>query len=776
MWSSALRCVGSLIRLGLTLWILCPVAAHAQDAVSENPSAGPGSPSEAPDAPPRALSVPSIEWPMGLAVPEDLGLTVLLLIGQDGLAQVSTCDLDPRICDAISAALLEARFEPARVKGKPSAARVQVRFGVRATPALPEPESEPQAEPTPNTQEEDDFELGARALVERDRPTAIALELEEMREVPGTFGDPFRVIDALPGVLPITTGLPYVYVRGAPPAATAYFYDDIQLPALFHLALGPAVVHAAMVGPIDFYPGVAPARYGRKTGGVVAGKAAFRPLKPGLHGEVELRLIDTQLYLSKPLAGGGRVEVAGRYGYPGLLIKLAESKAVFQYWDYQLRAVTPLSKHSEATLVALGSFDLVGERKNGSIDRQLELQFHRVEARVVTQRGQRQIGSALSTGFERSGLGNDLNVQALRIGPKVWVETPLYAGRLRIGADMLATTGKIDDGIERSDEEESDIGLSNNPIYRSATGRNVVGAHTELIYPFAERWEIEAGARTDLWITGGDVQAAFEPRLLLRFDPREGLSTHAAFGLAYQPAVFLIPLPGISDVALDRGLQRAIQTELGASLELPASFSIDTKLFAHFYDGMLSIDAIDDGDVECDPELEQCKENDSFARLNAYAYGSEWMIRRAYKERFSGWLAYTLSKADGRTDGGKDITPNFDVRHVSNLVLQWRITKHWHIAMRGYAQSGRFPFAASTATDPRERRRLPPFVRGDLQLARIWPRSWGELRFTFDWLNFTLQREPLGWNCPDPAVSSSCKVEYTEFPVTLPMLGVRGTF
>ena len=84
--------------------------------------------------------------------------------------------------------------------------------------------------------------------------------------------------------------------------------------------------------------------------------------------------------------------------------------------------------------------------------------------------------------------------------------------------------------------------------------------------------------------------------------------------------------------------------------------------------------------------------------------------------------------------------------------------------------------AADLPRQLRERRRLPPFVRGDLQLARIWPRSWGELRFTFDWLNFTFQREPVGWDCPDRAVSTSCKVEYTPFPVTLPMLGVRGTF
>jgi hypothetical protein len=142
-------------------------------------------------------------------------------------------------------------------------------------------------------------------------------------------------------------------------------------------------------------------------------------------------------------------------------------------------------------------------------------------------------------------------------------------------------------------------------------------------------------------------------------------------------------------------------------------------------------------------------------------------------ERVSGWLAYTLSKADARSDGGRALTPSFDVRHVANLVFQWRITSKWQFAMRGYGQSGRFPFASDGELDPRQRKRLPSFFRGDLQLSRTWPKKWGELRVTFDWLNFTMQREPVAWICD---TGRDCKVDYLEFPLTIPMLGMRGTY
>jgi hypothetical protein len=308
----------------------------------------------------------------------------------------------------------------------------------------------------------------------------------------------------------------------------------------------------------------------------------------------------------------------------------------------------------------------------------------------------------------------------------------------------------------------------------------VIGAHAELTWPTDARTTLELGVRSDAWITGSDAQAAVEPRVVLRYQARPRLSLHAAFGLAYQPAVFLIPLPGVADVALDRGLQRAIQSELGAAVEAPASFTIDSKVYLHTYDNMLSFASLDEPSVACDDSLGPSADSEEdLPRMSAYSYGAELMIRRAYRERLSGFLAYTLSWADGRTDAGRELTPNFDVRHVANLVLQWRASERWHVAVRGYAQSGRFPLDADTTLNPLERQRLPMFFRGDLQVARVWQRRWGELRFTFDWLNFTFQREPMGWQCGDlfiDEVQNECRVEYVPFPITIPMLGVRASY
>lgn len=752
---------------------------------------------------PRALKVAPVAWPFELSFPASNVVDLTVLVGRDGLAQLEECELPPEACDAVSASLVESEFLPARVAGEPTAARVGVRFpvyqGVPGEPmqrSIPPPSPAPSPSPTvavSTVKVADDQGYGAEAVVARPEPTAHSISLEQIREVPGAFGDPFRVIEALPGVVPVMSGVPYVYVRGAPPSATAYFYDDIQMPVLFHLGLGPAVVHPAMVGPIDFYPGVAPTRYGRKTGGTVAGKAAFRPLKPGVHGELELRLVDLQGYIAKPFGKGGRIEIGGRYGYPGLMIKLFDSRSVVKYWDYQLRTVIPLSTTTEVSVIALGSFDFIGQRSDErGLQRQVEIQFHRIEARLVERRGELELGTALTAGLERSGLEDEFDISAYRLGSKLWFSTPIRKSSLRMGADMLATSGRIRNPLA---EDRSDDGVqmlaNRSPLYQSATGRNVIGAYTELRVPIASRLELDGGLRSDLWLTGSDVQHALEPRGVLRWFTTERLTLHMAAGLAYQPAVFLIPLPGISDVALTRGLQRAIQTEAGATIELPASFRVESKVFVHLYRNMLSIDALDIGDIDCttvqgaldaQPSPVQvphsCDEqSDGLSRLSARAYGSEWMIRRDYKETLSGWLSYTLSKADGHTDEGKRLIPNFDVRHVANLVFQWRITPRWHVSLRGYAQSGRFPLGAAGAADPRQRERLPAFYRGDLNISRIWQRRWGELRAGLDWLNFTMQKEPLSWRCDyNKPQGYPCSVEYVSFPITLPIMGVRGSY
>ena len=193
-------------------------------------------------------------------------------------------------------------------------------------------------------------------------PIRHRLSRVEIDQMPGAFGDPFRAIEALPGVVPIASGVPYFYVRGAPPGNVGYFFDGIPVPFLYHFAAGPGVLHPAFVDHVDLYPGAYPARYGRFAGAIVAGEMA----PPGyrFRGEASVRLIDSGAMLEVPFAGGrGSVMLGGRYSYTALVVSLIVPRITLNYWDYQARARYDLDSHNSLEVLAFGSGDFLSDRE-----------------------------------------------------------------------------------------------------------------------------------------------------------------------------------------------------------------------------------------------------------------------------------------------------------------------------------------------------------------------------------------------------------------------------
>src|SRR5207237_6116307 len=88
----------------------------------------------------------------------------------------------------------------------------------------------------------DPYEIVVVGEQRREEVSRITLRGPEIRQVPGTFGDPFRVIQALPGVASVVSLLPFPVVRGASPSSTGFLLDGSRVPLLYHLLSGPAVV------------------------------------------------------------------------------------------------------------------------------------------------------------------------------------------------------------------------------------------------------------------------------------------------------------------------------------------------------------------------------------------------------------------------------------------------------------------------------------------------------------------------------------------------------
>ena len=149
-------------------------------------------------------------------------------------------------------------------------------------------------------------------------PAATTVSHDDVREMPGAFGDPGRVIEALPGVVPIAGPLPFYFVRGATPANTGYFLDGMRLPLFSHGPPGGGVVAGSAIDAVHFYPGAAPVRFGGVAGGVLS--VTTRPPENHAHGEASLRLYDASALVETPLADDrASVLASGRYGFTQLV-------------------------------------------------------------------------------------------------------------------------------------------------------------------------------------------------------------------------------------------------------------------------------------------------------------------------------------------------------------------------------------------------------------------------------------------------------------------------
>ncbi len=748
-------------RFGLWLFLgllVCAAAVQAQDIVA-----------------PRVKSLSGIQVPAGVDVPESGVVQVLVRIDPDGKGVVEKCDVGRSLCDLVIEAIAQAEFVPATRDGNPvpSQARVDLRVQQPAADAAPESApAETMLEPA-STQVDKELVFSETAEVDARAQAPIKLELDGIRNIPGTFGEPFRVLQVLPGTVPVANGQPYVYVRGAPPSGTVYLYDDIPIPLLFHSALGPSTVHPGLIGGINLYSGAAPARYGRFTGGVMDGKARKIP-NDRVHGEAELRAIDVSGLLNVPMPKEGSMTFAGRYGFPNLLLGAIDVDSEVDYWDYQYRTGVEMSSRSRFELVAFGGrdssvFDASQPRERLAFD----LQFHRAEARFIGKVKRWDLVGTMLYGYDFSDVEDgslsvsDAGANIHRFGPRFWATYGAPKVQLRLGGDAAGLFGPA--RCTETGEGSLTVPNVSTPCDAefAAQDRRVIGGVFVDVNVSPLPWlDLSLGVRADVWKTGGHRDAAVSPRARVTFHAREIADFFVGWGLGFMPATFAIPLPGLGDVPLEAGLQRANQTEGGVRFFLPHDLTFETRGYLNVYQDLRFVD------VFTDPLIAESLENPLGGLIDDSAdgksYGLELLLQRPFDIGFSTLVSYTLGFSDltatallrNAPPQAFDYTPSYDVRHVMNAVLTWQAKFGLIIGARVSARSGRaegWLWLDTAGVVQQYVQRVPWFVRLDAQIAYEWAKPGRRMRVSLEWINITQARDAQEVDSLDPTASDECR-------------------
>lgn len=728
--------------------------------------------------PPRVLEDPAPVYPEGETA--DASVLLEVVVEPDGSSgDVRVVEGGEPFAAAAVAAVRRYRYEPARRGEQVVRARIRLVVTFTAPPpprkSLPLPDEPPEeAAAKPGEAKPPKPAVEEVTITGTRRPTATPTEHRmgraEVRLVPGAFGDPYRAIEILPGVIPTVSGLPYYYIRGAPPSAVGYFVEEVRVPYLFHFALGPSVIHPALIDEVSLHPAAFPGRFGRYAGGIVTGK--MRDPATEIYGEGNIRLLDMGAYVEAPLAHGrASVGLGGRFSYTGALFSLFVEDTTVAYRDYNGRFAYKIDDRWTASALTFGAYDYVSQMElqpDNVTKRENVLfasEFHRLDLRL-DRKGANGADSriAATVGFDRTRIEADRFAQDIVLGLRGRHRAPVSSEvDVELGGDVLVDKyiADLPSPYAVSKEEYDTAYTFFGPRTDVAAGTWVSG-----IWHPSKGFDFTATMRGDVFTSDGKTAFGPSPRVSMRVPIVERLAFLGAMGVAPQPPAFAIPVPAINYRGLPGGLGFGYQKSAGFELELPLKFAFKGVGYHHTYFNMR--------DLTRNRNEFELERTDIPINSPTQAFGAEIFLSRKLSERVGAFVSYTLSRSQL---GASQLFPKrvspFDRTHVFQVGGSIYIGAGWRVSARYLTYRGWPDEGSDIETTGRPRGRLSPFNRLDLRIEKRWDwRKTGYISLVLEGLNVTAGKEVVGRSCGLDA-AGQCRNDAIG-PITVPSIGVEG--
>lgn len=722
---------------------------------------------EAPGGESRAV-VPPIPRFTGVTYPAgatgDALVVLRFVVQEDGsVRDVEVVLGDEPFASAAAAAALTWVFDPARRGAERLAVRIefQVTFEQK-TVEVPVPTATdempvigagdlPAAEAEAGTAEAE-LQASAEVIVQEELPSGRqVLTRAAARQVPGGFGDPLRAVDVLPGVTAVVSGLPFFYVRGAPPANNGFFFDGVRLPFLYHAFLGPGAIHPEIIDAVNLYPGPYPARFGQHAGGIIS--ADLRAPSGRFQFGAEVSLYEAGAFTEIPFAEGrGRVFVGGRYSYTALLASWLTS-ATAEFWNYQALIDYALTPRDRVSVLFLGAYDLA-ER-----DGIWESEFHRADLRYDRSIGDSTVARIAATvGFDRTSL-NEGEIFDTVLGARTEI-THRFSDvlKLDLGGSITNDSYELESFLERADPDILEL-------FRSRDD-TVYGGYAELTWKPASRVTLVPAVRVDQFRSGEQHELGVGPSLTATYRLSDAVQTTHGIGIANQTPNFIPNVAGARVAGLDGGLQKAVFTTSGVEARLPDDW---VGAAAVFHNAIFAVTDVFGARQGLPLEVEAAKEERALGR----SYGLELSLRRSLTRRFAGLLSYTLSRTTRTYDDFTSLSGS-DRTHVLNLAALYTFGSNWRFGGRSVFYSG-LP-GGGDQVRLYDQERAAPFLRLDLRAERRFRLGdesyWSvvaeaqNVTFSKEVLRRTCRQMPDGVECSDTVVG----------PVVLPYLKVEARY
>ncbi len=536
--------------------------------------------------------------------------------------------------------------------------------------------------------------------------TQRTISMAEVRRIPGTFGDPIRVIQNLPGAARAPFGTGLLIIRGSNPEDSGVYVDGIRIPLIYHLGGYESVINPDLVEGVDYLPGGFGVQYGRSMGGAVdvTTKREFGE-RPHLTWSTDILDSGGMFTASLGKQGQHGVGIAARRSYIDLIIPAFTRNSGFvakpRWYDYQLKYIYQGDAPYEFSAMVFGFEDVLiastpdGFAQGTDQDTQGDLgtrySTHRLVInyeRPLTQTLSLRAIPSFGNDYGEFTLGDSWTATNSQNTFEVRLELPWEPSehfRLVPGVDFLGGWAKFSVELPFNPElfAETDPFAEREPYGVSDTQPGW-GPDTYLfaqIRPLADPDQllITPGVRIGyVTVTEELSQTAIDPRMTVRWAIQDKSRLKGSVGLYSQPPQ---PFQAYRDDGEPVKLtpQYSLSSTIGFEQDVGQGFHGDIEFFyKHMYDLIVN-----------NPELESLNDQFFVNEGVGRAYGMEVMLRQDPVGPGFGWISYTLSRSERRDHPGEDFYLfDYDQTHILTGVGGWRLPGDFEISAKAQYVTG----------------------------------------------------------------------------------------
>ena len=610
---------------------------------------------------------------------------------------------------------------------------------------------------------ENPYEIVVKGKKEESVVTRYVLEQRTLETVPGTFGDPVRVVETLPGFARAPFGAGVLVIRGSLPTQSRTYIDGIEVPILLHFLGGPSIISASFMDSIEYYPGSFPVKYGDAVAGMINVEPKTERVEQ-LSGELDVNLINAGGYVEGSIGDRGSFRLGGRRSYIDAVIAgamaftdMGGTVVTPVYYDYQGELSFDIDDRNRIGLFYVGSHDALrlvttaDDEDDLAIDLSTSTDFNRLIAYWKFARAGLSAEVKPYFGFDRftfetdatgldariltTGSRQEINWKAadwasLQIGGEARIGFADFSGQVPLPPNYYipgsSVYGKTREAVTEEDRWELDA-----EYWQTA-------AYAELALKPLPSLRLAPGFRFEVYGHPGGQIPMWDPRITARWSISDDMAVKGGVGKFSQAPEERYIDEDFGNPDLDE--QWAMHYSGGVEWRISESIEVDlVGFYVAWYDLVVRTNEVEVSSAGTSPFRAL---NDGFGR----SFGAELILRHNPSKRFFGWISYTLSRSElagfvqvrGSDNNAPDSERNelvispFDQTHILNAVGSVKLGRGWETGARMRLVSGnpttpveRGIFVGDSGgyladNGPVNSTRLPGFFQIDVRIEKQW--------------------------------------------------------